>query len=192
VVAAYGLPQEHLQAVIDGMAMDLERARYLDFADLETYCHRVAGVVGLLSAEIFGYSQPATRGYARDLGIAFQLTNIIRDVGEDARRGRVYLPQADLARHGVTASALLQRTESAEFRAMMAEQVARARTWYARALEQLPAVDRAAQRPGLIMAAIYRSLLEEIERERFAVLDQRIALTPLRKLWIAWKTSRRP
>jgi phytoene synthase len=192
VVAAYGLPQEHLQAVIDGMAMDLERARYLDFADLETYCHRVAGVVGLLSAEIFGYSQPATRGYARDLGIAFQLTNIIRDVGEDARRGRVYLPQADLARHGVTASALLQRTESAEFRAMMAEQVARARTWYARALEQLPTVDRAAQRPGLIMAAIYRSLLEEIERERFAVLDQRIALTPLRKLWIAWKTSRRP
>jgi phytoene synthase len=192
VVAAYGLPQEHLQAVIDGMAMDLERARYLDFADLETYCHRVAGVVGLLSAEIFGYSQPATRGYARDLGIAFQLTNIIRDVGEDARRGRVYLPQADLARHGVNASALLQRTESAEFRAMMAEQVARARTWYARALEQLPAVDRAAQRPGLIMAAIYRSLLEEIERERFAVLDQRIALTPLRKLWIAWKTSRRP
>jgi phytoene synthase len=192
VVAAYGLPQEHLQAVIDGMAMDLERARYLDFADLETYCHRVAGVVGLLSAEIFGYSQPATRAYARDLGIAFQLTNIIRDVGEDARRGRVYLPQADLARHGVTASALLQRTESAEFRAMMAEQVARARTWYARALEQLPTVDRAAQRPGLIMAAIYRSLLEEIERERFAVLDQRIALTPLRKLWIAWKTSRRP
>jgi phytoene synthase len=192
VVAAYGLPQEHFQAVIDGMAMDLERARYLDFADLETYCHRVAGVVGLLSAETFGYSQPATRGYARDLGIAFQLTNIIRDVGEDARRGRVYLPQADLARHGVTASALLQRTESAAFRAMMAEQVARARTWYARALEQLPTVDRAAQRPGLIMAAIYRSLLEEIERERFAVLDQRIALTPLRKLWIAWKTSRRP
>jgi phytoene synthase len=192
VVAAYGLPQEHFQAVIDGMAMDLERARYLDFADLETYCHRVAGVVGLLSAEIFGCSQPATRGYARDLGIAFQLTNIIRDVGEDARRGRVYLPQADLARHGVSASALLQRTESAAFRAMMAEQVARARTWYARALEQLPAVDRAAQRPGLIMAAIYRSLLEEIERERFAVLDQRIALTPLRKLWIAWKTSRRP
>jgi phytoene synthase len=192
VVAAYGLPQEHFQAVIDGMAMDLERARYLDFADLETYCHRVAGVVGLLSAEIFGYSQPATRGYARDLGIAFQLTNIIRDVGEDARRGRVYLPQADLARHGVTASALLQRRESAAFRAMMAEQVDRARTWYARALEQLPPVDRHAQRPGLIMAAIYRSLLEEIERERFAVLDQRIALTPLRKLWIAWKTSRRP
>jgi phytoene synthase len=192
VIAAFGLPQEHFQAVIDGMAMDLERARYLDFADLETYCHRVAGVVGLLSAEIFGCSQPATRGYARDLGIAFQLTNIIRDVGEDARRGRVYLPQADLARHGVSASALLQRTESAAFRAMMAEQVARARTWYARALEQLPAVDRAAQRPGLIMAAIYRSLLEEIERERFAVLDQRIALTPLRKLWIAWKTSRRP
>ncbi len=191
VVGAFGLPEEHFQTVIDGMAMDLERTRYLDFADLETYCHRVAGVVGLLSAEIFGCTDPATRGYARDLGIALQLTNIVRDVGEDARRGRIYLPQSDLARHGVTATALLQRTADDAFRAMMAEQVDRARAWYARALDQLAPVDRERQRPGLIMAAIYRALLEEIERERYAVLDQRIGLTPLRKLWIAWKTSRR-
>ncbi|MBK7792661.1 MAG: presqualene diphosphate synthase HpnD [Betaproteobacteria bacterium] len=191
VIAAFRLSEAHFQAVIDGMAMDIERTRYLDFADLETYCHRAAGVVGLLSAEIFGYVDPRTRGYARDLGIAFQLTNIIRDVGEDARRGRIYLPQSDLARHGIAASALLQRQESDAFRAMMAEQVARARRWYEQAMEQLPDEDRAAQRPGLIMAAIYRALLEEIERERFAVLDQRIALTPLRKLWIAWTTSRR-
>ena len=190
VVGAFGLPEEHFQAVIDGMAMDLERTRYLDFADLETYCHRVAGVVGLMSAEIFGYADPSTRGYARDLGIALQLTNIVRDVGEDARRGRIYLPQADLARHGVTATALLRRIEDDAFRAMMSEQVDRARGWYARALDQLPPGDRPPQRPGLIMAAIYRALLEEIERERFAVLNQRIALTPLRKLWIAWKTSR--
>ena len=109
VVAAYRLPEAHFQTVIDGMAMDLERNRYLDFAELERYCHRVAGVVGLMSAEIFGYANPATRQYARDLGIAFQLTNIIRDVGEDARRGRIYLPQDELARLGVTAASLLQR-----------------------------------------------------------------------------------
>ena len=191
VVAEFALPETHFQAVIDGMAMDLERSRYLDFAELELYCHRVAGVVGLMAAEIFGYADVATRGYARDLGIAFQLTNIIRDVGEDARRARIYLPQHDLARHGVGAADLLQGVESDGFRALMAEQVARAREWYARALAQLPVSDRAAQRTGLIMAAIYRTLLDEIERSHYAVLNQRIALTPLRKLWIAWRTSRR-
>ena len=191
VVASYDLPEAHFQAVIDGMTMDLDRNRYLDFAGLEVYCYRVAGVVGLLSAEIFGYTNPATRQYARDLGIAFQLTNIVRDVGEDARRGRIYIPQDELARHGVTAAALLQRQGGAPFRALMAAQVERARDWYDRALGALPPEDRAAQRPGLIMAAIYRTLLDEIVRDDFSVLDHRIALTPLRKLWIAWKTSRR-
>ncbi len=190
VVGAYALPQEHFQAVIDGMQMDLERSRYLDFADLERYCHRVAGVVGLMSAEIFGRTQAATLQYAHDLGIAFQLTNIIRDVGEDARRGRIYLPQDELARYGVAPSALLRREESDAFRALMAAQVARAREWYARARSALPDADRRAQRPGLIMAAIYRTLLDEIERDGYGVLDRRIALTPLRKFWIAWKTAR--
>jgi phytoene synthase len=190
VVAAYALSQEHFQAVIDGMQMDLERNRYLDFADLERYCHRVAGVVGLMSAEIFGCTQAATRQYARDLGIAFQLTNIIRDVGEDARRGRIYLPQDELARFGVAPSALLRRETSDGFRALMAAQVSQAREWYARAQGALPAEDRRAQRPGLIMAAIYRTLLDEIESDGYAVLEQRIALTPLRKFWIAWKASR--
>ena len=123
VVAAYALPEAHFQAVIDGMAMDLERNRYLDFAELEAYCHRVAGVVGLMSAEIFGYANPATREYAHDLGIAFQLTNIVRDVGEDARRGRIYLPQEDLARHGVTAGSILQHQGGDAFRALMADEV---------------------------------------------------------------------
>ena len=109
VIASFHLPEAHFQAVIDGMTMDLERNRYLDFADLEAYCYRVAGVVGLMSAEIFGYTNPSTRQYAQDLGIAFQLTNIVRDVGEDARRGRIYLPQDDLARHGVTAASVLHR-----------------------------------------------------------------------------------
>ena len=191
VVSDFALPQEHFQAVIDGMAMDLDRNRYLDFADLERYCHCVAGVVGLMSAEIFGYANPATRRYAHDLGIAFQLTNIIRDVGEDARRGRIYLPQDELARHGVTQTSLLKHETTKGMTALMADQVARARKWHAQALAELPAEDRRAQRPGLIMAAIYRALLDEIERDGYAVLDHRVALTPLRKLWIAWTTARR-
>jgi phytoene synthase len=191
VVAVFALPEAHFQTVIDGMTMDLDRSRYVDFADLETYCHRVAGVVGLMSAEIFGHTEAATTRYARDLGIAFQLTNIIRDVGEDARRGRIYLPQDELARFGVAPSVLLAGGAGGDgFRALMAHQVARARDWYAKAMGALPAADRRKQRPGLIMAAIYRTLLDEIERDGYRVLDRRIALTPLRKLWIAWKTAR--
>jgi len=191
VVREFALPLEHFQTIIDGMAMDLEQTRYLDFAGLELYCHRVAGVVGLMSAEIFGYSEPSTRGYARDLGIAFQLTNICRDVGEDARRGRIYLPQDELARFGVAPSSVLRAEYSGPFRQLMAFQVDRAEQWYAKALAQLPAVDRKPQRTGLIMAAIYRTLLDEIARDGYQVLDRRTSLTPMRKLWIAWKTSRR-
>ncbi len=190
VVREFGLPEAQLQTVIDGMAMDLEQARYLDFAALELYCHRVAGVVGLLSAEIFGYVDPATRGYARDLGVAFQLTNICRDVGEDARRGRIYLPQEDLARFGVAPSSLQNAVPSQPFRDLMAFEVERTEQWYAKALAQLPAIDRKAQRTGLIMAAIYRTLLREIADDGYRVLDRRTSLTPVRKLWIAWKTSR--
>jgi phytoene synthase len=169
--------------------MDLDRNRYLDFAALERYCHCVAGVVGLMSAEIFGYVEPATRDYARDLGVAFQLTNIIRDVGEDAGRGRIYLPQDELQSHGVAAADIFQRRVTPAFTALMAQQVARARAFYARALAALPSIDRRAQRPGLVMAAIYQALLRRIERDGFHVLDRRIALTPLAKAWIAWKTS---
>ncbi|HMA32326.1 MAG TPA: presqualene diphosphate synthase HpnD [Casimicrobiaceae bacterium] len=189
------LPQALLQTVIDGMEMDLDQVRYPDFVALETYCHRVAGVVGLMSAEIFGYEDPATRDYARDLGIAFQLTNIIRDVGEDARRGRIYLPLDELARFGVAPSEVLRCRTSPGFEALMRMQIERARAWYDRALARLPARDRRSQRAGLAMAAIYRTLLDEIERDGCRVLDRRIALTPLRKLWIATRiawTTRSP
>jgi phytoene synthase len=189
VVRAYPIAKSELQTVIDGMQMDLDQVRYVDFAELETYCHRVAGVVGLMSAAIFGYEDPATRDYARDLGIAFQLTNIIRDVGEDARRGRIYLPQDELARFGVAPSDVLRARHSDAFVALMRFQVERARAWYDRALARLPARDRRAQRAGLAMAAIYRTLLEEIARDGYRVLDRRIALTPLRKLWIATRTA---
>jgi phytoene synthase len=189
VVAEFALNEPQLQAVIDGMAMDLEQQRYLDFAALERYCDLVAGGVGLMSAEIFGYSDPATRAYARDLGIAFQLTNIIRDVGEDARRGRIYLPQDELDRFGVSAADILGARHTPGFVALMRFQVARARATYDTALGALPAADRRAQRPGLIMAATYRALLGAIERNDFRVLDRRVALSPLRKAWIAWTTS---
>jgi len=189
VVREYALPADDLQTVIDGMAMDIDQSRYLDFAALEAYCHRVAGVVGVMSSQIFGATAEATRAFARDLGIAFQLTNIIRDVGEDAGRGRVYLPQDELSRFGVTATQLLKREFNDRFAAMMAFQVNRAREWYERAFRQLPAVDRKSQRAGLVMAAIYRALLNEIERDGYRVLDRRISLTPLRKFGIAWTTA---
>jgi 15-cis-phytoene synthase len=191
VVREFALPQEHFQTIIDGMAMDLVQTRYLDFAALELYCHRVAGVVGLLSAEIFGYTNPATRGYARDLGVAFQLTNICRDVGEDARRGRIYLPQEDLARFGVAASSILRAEYSPAFQSLMKFEFDRATDWYAKAIAQLPAEDRKAQRTGLVMAAIYRTLLHEIARDGYRVLDRKTSLTPIRKLWIAWTTARK-
>jgi phytoene synthase len=177
------------QTVIDGMAMDIDQSRYLDFAALEAYCHRVAGVVGVMSSQIFGATAEATRAFARDLGIAFQLTNIIRDVGEAAGRGRVYLPQDELSRFVVTATQILKREFNDRFAAMMAFQVNRAREWYERALRQLPAVDRKSQRAGLVMAAIYRALLNEIERDGYRVLDRRISLTPLRKFGMAWTTA---
>ena len=187
-LAAYGLPLENFLAIVDGMQMDLDQSRYLDYESLQMYCHRVAGVVGLLAARIFGYSDARTLDYAASLGLALQLTNIIRDVGEDARRGRIYLPQADLQRFGVGAATILRAEYAPGFKALIQFQIERARAQHALALSALPDADRRNQRPGLIMAAIYRTLLDEIEREHGRVLHQRIALTPVRKLWIAWKT----
>jgi phytoene synthase len=187
-VGQFALSREHLQTIVDGMAMDLDQNRYLDYPALELYCHRVAGVVGLLAAEIFGYRNPGTRDYARTLGLAFQLTNIVRDVGEDARRGRIYLPLAELRQFGVAPGDILQGRHSAAFVELMRFQAERARGLYDTAARQLPPEDRRAQRPGLVMAAIYRTLLGEIERDGFRVLDRRTSLTPLRKLWIAWRS----
>src|SRR6185503_7810000 len=188
-VERYGITRENLLTVIDGMQMDLDKVRYVDFTELETYCDRVAGVVGLMSAAMLAYRDPSTLVYARKLGVAFQLTNIIRDVGEDARRGRVYLPQDELDRFGVSAADILGARHTPGFVALMRFQVARARATYDTALGALPAADRRAQRPGLIMAATYRALLGAIERNDFRVLDRRVALSPLRKAWIAWTTS---
>jgi phytoene synthase len=187
-LAVYALEGKHLQAIIDGMEMDLDQTRYLDFTGLQRYCWHVAGVVGILSASIFGATNPKTLQYAEKLGLAFQLTNIIRDVGEDARKGRIYLPVNELQQFNVTAADILNARHNENFEKLMRFQVDRAQRAYDDAFALLPAEDRRAQRPGLIMAAIYRALLDEIDRDGFHVLNQRISLTPIRKLWLAWKT----
>ena len=188
-VRSYELAEEHFLEIIDGMEMDIEQNRYRDFKELQLYCYRVASVVGLLSASIFGYQDRKTLKYAHDLGLAFQLTNIVRDVGEDARRGRIYLPLDELAAHGVSEADVLQCRESDNMRRLLEAQIDRAQEYYTRAFAELPAVDRREQRTGLVMAAIYRTLLDEIRAGGCEkVLNQRIALTPLRKLWLAWKT----
>lgn len=187
-VTPMGIDGARLNEIIDGMEMDLTHHRYADYAALRVYCHRVAGVVGQISAGIFGYRHPQTLEYAELLGHAFQLTNIVRDVGEDARRGRVYLPVDELARHGLSPEDILARKGGEAFRALMAGQAARAEATYGEAFAKLHPEDRKSQRAGLIMAAIYRTLLAEIRRDGFPVLEGRVSLTPIRKLWIAWKT----
>jgi 15-cis-phytoene synthase len=192
-VGTYDIRLEHLNAVIEGCEMDLQQTRYLDFAGLQRYCHLVAGVVGEVASGIFGRSSAQTVQYAHRLGLAMQLTNIIRDVGDDARRGRIYLPVNELQQFGVKANEILLRSKpwgySDRFTALMKFQAERAHRLYDEAIALLPETDRIPQKPGLMMANIYRALLVEVEREDFQVLHQRIALTPLRKLWIAMRTN---
>ena len=187
LTADFGITAQHLQEVIAGCQMDLNQTRYLDFAGLQRYCHLVAGVVGEVAARIFGQSQAQTTHYAHQLGLAFQLTNIIRDVGEDALRGRIYLPVNELQQFNVSAKDILERRDSPAFQALMSFQYERAQGLYEKALAALPQADWRSQKPGLMMASIYRTLLVEIQAAGFPVLRQRVALTPLRKFWLAWK-----
>jgi phytoene synthase len=187
--ANYGIEERHLQDVIAGCRMDLEQTRYLDYPNLERYCHLVAGVVGVVAARIFGQEAVQTTQYAHTLGQALQLTNIIRDVGEDALRGRIYLPVSELQQFDVKAHEVLKRQYSDRFTALMQFQSRRAHALYDQALQLLPDQDRRSQKPGLMMASIYRTLLREIEAANFQVLHQRVRLTPLRKLWLAWRVQ---
>jgi phytoene synthase len=187
IVKQFNLAQEHMLEIIDGMEMDLDQPRYADFKSLQLYCYRVASVVGLLSAEIFGYADRQTLKYAHDLGIAFQLTNIIRDVGEDARRNRIYLPMDEMQQFGVTAADILNARETETFQELMAFQIERARRYYRQAFDHLPAIDRKTQRTGLIMAAIYQATLNEVEASGCHVLKERVSLTTRYKLWLAFK-----
>lgn len=184
----FQIDQSLLLAIVTGMEMDLNQTRYLDFSSLRNYCWHVASAVGILSARIFGYTDKQTEQFAEALGIALQLTNIIRDVGEDSLKGRVYLPLDELKQFNVTVKDITDKRYSPEFEALMQYQVTRAQNFYNKAMSLLPRSDRHSQRPSLIMAKIYETLLSEIVRDRFHVLHQRIGLTPIRKFWLAWKT----
>lgn len=187
-VKQFNLDLELFHEIIDGMEMDLSITRYANFDDLRLYCHRVASVVGMLSAAIFGFRDEGTMEYAKKLGLAFQLTNIIRDVGEDARRNRIYLPQEELDKFDVTERDIFQGKESDNFSKLMEFQTRRAQSLYDDAMAALPDVDRPQQLPGLIMSAIYHTILVEISKDGFHVLKRKTKITPLRKLWIAWRT----
>lgn len=191
VINQFNLPAEYFQEVLDGMQMDLQQQRYASFKELRLYCYRVASVVGLLSAEIFGYQDRQTLKYANDLGLAFQLTNIIRDVYDDLLNGRIYIPQDELEKFGVTEQDLREQRHTEAFKQLMAYQVKRAKSYYDKAFAALPDSDRFSQRTGIIMAEIYHTLLDEIVEENCEVLTKRISLPALRKLWIAWKTRRK-
>ncbi len=185
----FGIEARHLLAVIKGCEMDLSQQQYRTREDLNGYCHLVAGIVGEVAARIFGQTQAQTTKYAHKLGRALQLTNIIRDVGEDAARGRVYLPSDELNKFGVKAQDLANRKYTPEFTSLMRYQAQCAHQCYDEAISLLPEEDYRAQKPGLMMAAIYRSLLREIEADDFMVLDRRTSLTPLRKFWLAWRVQ---
>ncbi len=189
-MAQYVLPRgirlPQLLQVVAGMEMDLNQQRYPDTASLLVYCHRVAGIVGEISATLFGAQHANTALYANKLGLALQLTNILRDIGEDARRGRVYLPEDTLAAAGLTRDAVLRLQDGPVLRGVLRQVADQARALYAEAIGLLDKSDVRSQRAGLIMARIYAVLLEEIAASDFAVIHQRIALPPLRKFWLAW------
>ena len=187
----FDLSQEHFIEIIDGMEMDLDYNAYPTFKELSLYCYRVASVVGLMSAEIFGYDDRKTLKYAHALGMAFQLTNILRDVHEDSVRGRLYIPLDELERFGVTTDELMENKTTDNIRALLKFQAERAQNYYNEAFELLPECDRHPQRSGLIMSTIYRTILDEIEKDGYRVLEHRTSLTPIRKLWLAWRTFRK-
>ena len=188
-IKQFSLAQEHFLEIIDGMEMDIKFNRYEDFKQLQLYCYRVASCVGLLAAQVFGFNNRKTLKYAHDLGMAFQLTNIIRDVGEDARRGRIYLPLDELRKAKVSEDDILKSRETPEVKALIEFQIERAESFYDKALRELPAEDAKQQRAGLMMAAIYRTLLREIKSDGAeTVLNHKIAIPPVRKLMLALKT----
>ncbi len=190
IIPQYQLKQKLFQDIIDGMQMDLDQSRYATLDELKIYCYRAASAVGLLSARLFGYEDRATETYAHDLGMAFQLTNIIRDVKEDALRDRIYLPQDMMQRHGVTEKDLLSGQFSPSLAALLHELAQNAEDHYQSAMTNLPETDRWNQRCGLIMSSIYHAILDRIKQRNFDVMGRRISIPTLAKLWIAWRTAR--
>jgi len=184
-IRTFPIPRSVLEEIIAGVEMDLDHARYETFEALYPYCYRVASAVGLACIEIFGYRDPRARDYAIDLGIALQLTNILRDVQADARAGRVYLPQEDLRRFGVTAEDLAAGHYTPRFVELMTCEAARARQYYERAWAALPDADARSLFAAEIMGRTYFALLRALEARRFRVFGKRVSLPAHRKLAIA-------
>ena len=189
----FNIPREYFEEIIAGVEMDLTRKRYATFEELRLYCYRVASAVGLICIEIFGYTNPAARVYAENLGIAFQLTNILRDVKEDAGRKRIYLPLEDLARFDVTEAEILDSVYSPGFVRLMEFEAARAQAFYREAEAALPAEDRSSLLTAEAMRLIYGALLQRIVRSNYRVLDRRHSLSAPLKLYLvgrAWASGR--
>jgi len=185
VIRDFRIPHGYFEELLNGVEMDLTKSRYATFAELQQYCYRVAGVVGLMCIEIFGYRRPATRAYAEHLGTAFQLTNILRDLAADAERGRIYLPQEDLRRFGYSDQDLLGRRMTPAFFDLMRFEVERARQFYAAARAILPAEDRRTMLAAEIMGAIYSRILDRIEAAGCDVFSSRIRLSDAHRFWLA-------
>ena len=192
LMARYPIPVEHLLEIIAGVEMDVAGRQYQTFEQLRTYCHRVASVVGLVSIEIFGYTDPSCRQYAVDLGLALQLTNIIRDVGVDLDNGsRIYLPTEDLERFGYTPADLRARTNDKRFQALMRFESDRAQEHYRAARSHLKPRDRRAMTAAEIMREVYWKLLQDIRRDRYDVFAKRYRLSKTRKTWTLLITTLR-
>ncbi|MFM8454283.1 MAG: presqualene diphosphate synthase HpnD [Gammaproteobacteria bacterium] len=187
-LADFKFQEQDFLDLIQGMSMDLSYQGYSHFEDVERYCHNVASTVGLLSIEIFGYSNPSTREFAKKLGLAFQWINIIRDVGEDALRNRIYIPESELQAFSIAPHNILKLEYTPNFQELIQKLGLRAKGLYAEALAALSAEDRFAQKTALIMGQIYLKLLSKIEKKAYRTLHQRISLWPIHKFWLAWKT----
>lgn len=181
-IARFRIPRAHLDALIDGVEMDIAIDRYADFPALKGYCDRVAGAVGLVSLHIFGFRDPAAPAHAADLGVALQIVNIMRDVAEDVARDRIYLPADEMAAHGVTEADLRAGRATPGFRALMADQATRARAYFRGGERLLPLLDRRSRMCVSMMAGLYEEILAEIERRDHDVFAGRVSLSAPRKL----------
>ena len=182
LIAKYAITPAMLEEIIAGVEMDLTIARYENFAALREYCYRVASAVGLVSIEIFGYTNPACRQYAIELGLALQVTNILRDVGKDLAAGRIYLPQEDLARFDYSEADLVARVHDDRFVRLMQFEAERAEDYFRKAAALLPREDRRRMVSAEIMASIYHDLLRRMEEDRFQVFSRDYRLSKLAKL----------
>lgn len=187
----FDLPRDDFEQVIEGVAMDLEYGLYPSFKQLSLYCHRIGGAVTRLAVNVCGYSDTRTTRFAHDLGMGLQLAELLHDFRPHLDAGRVYIPEDELQQAGVSQAELLRAQDSDRARALFGKQARRIEDFFDSALAHLPEQDRARQRPALILIELYRTLIREMAAEDYPLLKRRVFLTPIRKLWIAWRTARR-